>query len=175
MYNSKYGFTKKYVDWLVPELNADAYPVKKIKALMLDNYDVIILGSGLFGGNITGKDILISNAEKLKNKKLLIFTCGIADVENEESMKEINSKILSDMSEELIPRLKIFNLQGGINYQKLSFKHRFLMKFMYKALSHKASSDLTTDNIKFLESYGKNSDYTDKKNITGIIDYVKQV
>ena len=175
MYNSKYGFTKKYVDWLSPELNADVYPVKKIKPGMLDSYDIIILGSGLFAGNITGKKILISNKEKLKNKKLIIFTCGIADVEDIESMEAINKKILSEMPEELSSQIKIFNLQGGINYSKLSFMHKTLMRITYKALSHKASSDLTRDNIMFLEAYGKDRDYTDKKYITVISDYVRQL
>ena len=44
LYQSKYGATKKYVDWLVEELGYDYAETKNSKVANLLNYDVIILG-----------------------------------------------------------------------------------------------------------------------------------
>ena len=175
MYYSKYGFTKKYAAWLAEDLAADVFPIRKIRKKMLGNYDTIILGSSIYAGKIKGTDILVKNFENIKNKRLLIFTCGIADTENEQGMTEINNKIGSLIPENVRAALTIFNLQGGINFQMLSWRHKMIMKILNLALSHKATSDLTEDNIKFLNSYGKNRDYTSRDNISDLVDYCRGV
>ena len=48
LYQSKYGATKKYVDWLVEELGYDYIETKDAKVAKLLNYDVIILGGGVY-------------------------------------------------------------------------------------------------------------------------------
>lgn len=47
LYQSKYGATKKYVDWLVEETGYDCIETKNAKVANLQNYDVIILGEGV--------------------------------------------------------------------------------------------------------------------------------
>ena len=80
IYFSVYGTTKKYAEWLASELEADVCPVNKLKQRELGKYEVIILGSSIYGGSIRGLDILVRNCERLINKKIIVFTCGIADV-----------------------------------------------------------------------------------------------
>ena len=170
-YRSKYGYTKKYAQWLAAELDADIFPVSKIRPGMLDAYSTIILGSGVYAGNIGGTEKLFSNLEKLAGKKLIIFTCGIADVSDAESMAEINAIISAKIPEAIRAHVKIFNLQGGIDYGKLSFKHKIMMGIVHKAFSSMKIENLSYNNRMFLESYGKNNDFTDKKNIAEIVDY----
>jgi len=67
MYFSKYGSTKKYAEWIASELNGDIFNIKNIKQNILENYDTIILGSGLYAGRIEGLNILINNYQKIKN------------------------------------------------------------------------------------------------------------
>ena len=52
LYQSKYGATKKYVDWLVEELGYDYAETKNSKVANLLNYDVIILGGGVYASGI---------------------------------------------------------------------------------------------------------------------------
>lgn len=47
LYQSKYGATKKYADWLVEETGYDCIETKNAKIADLHNYDVIILGGGV--------------------------------------------------------------------------------------------------------------------------------
>jgi menaquinone-dependent protoporphyrinogen IX oxidase len=76
LYFTRHGTTKEYAEWIASELNGDIYNIKNIQNNVLENYDTIILGSGLYAGKIAGLNIFISNYEKIKNKKLVLFTCG---------------------------------------------------------------------------------------------------
>ena len=61
LYQSKYGATKKYVDWLVEELGYDYAETKNSKVANLLNYDVIILGGGVYASGIAGLQFLKKN------------------------------------------------------------------------------------------------------------------
>ena len=58
LYQSKYGATKKYADWLTEETGYDCVETKKAKASQLQNYDVIILGGGVYASGIAGLHFL---------------------------------------------------------------------------------------------------------------------
>jgi flavodoxin len=69
LYFSKYGYTKKYAEWIAAELNGDIYDIKHFKQNSIKNYGTIILGSGLYAGKIQGINIIIKHYEAIKNKK----------------------------------------------------------------------------------------------------------
>lgn len=52
LYQSKYGATKKYADWLVEITGYDCIETKRLQAAQLQNYDVIILGGGVYASGI---------------------------------------------------------------------------------------------------------------------------
>ena len=45
LYQSKYGATKKYADWLVEATGYDCMETKKANLSSVQNYDVIVLGA----------------------------------------------------------------------------------------------------------------------------------
>jgi len=50
VYNSKYGYTKQYAQWLAEELNADMFNGKELKKNMLNDYSTVLFGSSLYAG-----------------------------------------------------------------------------------------------------------------------------
>ncbi|MDD5944545.1 MAG: flavodoxin domain-containing protein, partial [Clostridia bacterium] len=79
IYGSKYGSTKQYAEWIAEELEADVFDVKGSSIDVIEKYDTVIFGGGLYAGGITGLDFIAKNIDRLKNSRLIIFTCGIAD------------------------------------------------------------------------------------------------
>lgn len=73
LYQSKYGATKKYVDWLVEKLGYDYVETKDAKVANLLNYDVIILGGGVYASGIAGVQFLKKNIGQLTGKKIAVF------------------------------------------------------------------------------------------------------
>ena len=79
LYGSKYGSTKQYAEWIAEELNADLLDVNDAKIQNTEQYDTIIFGGAVYAGGIKGINFIVKNYDQLKNDKLIIFTCGIAD------------------------------------------------------------------------------------------------
>jgi menaquinone-dependent protoporphyrinogen IX oxidase len=171
MYFSKYGTTKKYAEWIASELNGDIFDMKKIKQNILNNYDTIILGSGLYAGNIGGINILLENYETLKGKKIILFTCGLADYNKTENINAINKRICQVIPENIRRNIKVYFLRGGIDYKKLNLKHKIMMGLLKKMTMKKGIDKMNDEDKEFIETYGKTVDFTDKNSIKEIIEY----
>ena len=176
LYYSKYGTTKKYAEWIASALNGDMCAISDFKQNTLENYDTIIIGGGLYAGDIKGMDIILNNYQTLHGKKLVLFTCGLADYSKAENINTIAGKIEAAIPENIRRDIKLYFLRGGIDYRRLSFKHKVMMALMkmITARKMKKGGDNAGEEVKeFLEMYGKNIDFTDKDNITGIVEYCK--
>ena len=170
VFKSTYGHTKKYAEWISEELNADLLNGLKVKPQTLDKYDIVIYGGGLYATGINGASLLSDNFEKLKKKKLVIFAVGI-----EENLSEAEyTKVLTHNFSIIMQRdLKVFYLRGGINYKKLSVMHKIIMSNQKKLIEQK--QEKTKQDELYLKTYGVNIDFTDKKNIQPVVDYVKSL
>jgi menaquinone-dependent protoporphyrinogen IX oxidase len=171
IYFSKYGSTKKYAELISSELNADIYSIKNVNISDLINYDTIILGSGLYAGKIQGINIIIDNFEKIQDKKIVLFTCGLADYKNVENVNNIHKRLVKIIPENIMQNIKVYYLQGGINYKKLNMKHK-LMMWLLKILTMR-NKNMNGEDKEFIETYGKTLDFTCKENIIELVKYCK--
>ena len=173
VYFSKYGTTKEYAEWIAQELNGDIYSINNFKENTLNNYDTIIIGSGLYAGKVKGINLLIKNYESLKNKKLVIFTCGLADYSKIENINSIYNRLKKEFPEKIIEGIKIFYLRGGINYKKLNLKHKVMMGLLKKSVEKKGIHNVNEEDKLFIETYGKEIYFTNRNNITELLEYCK--
>jgi menaquinone-dependent protoporphyrinogen IX oxidase len=173
MYYSKYGTTKKYAEWLASELGGDVYGIKNVTYDILKNYDTVILGSALYAGKISGINILLENYETLKDKKLVLFTCGVADYSKIENINAVNKRLENEIPENIRKSIKVFYLRGGIDYKKLSLKHKVMMGLLKKMAMKKGIDEMNEETKEFMETYGKTVDFMDKNNINEIVEYCK--
>jgi len=173
LYFTIYGSTKKYAEWIAEELKGDLLDIKDVRHNQLNDYDIIILGGGLYAGKIKGLNLLIDNYEKIKDKKLIIFTCGLADYTKDENINSVKERLEKNIPNNLFGIIKVFYLRGYINYKNLSLKHKIMMSIMRKMIIKKGMDKLNEEDKEFLETYGQIVDFTDKNSIKGIIDYCK--
>lgn len=162
IYNSKYGFTKKYANWLAEELNADLCDGKNLKEVKFNDYSTIIFGSSLYSGNCKCAALLVKHFEKIKDKKVILFTCGLMDITKESNIIEINKALDKVISPEIRNKIKIFHLRGGVNYDSLNFIHKMMMKMVYSMASKKSDNELTDMERDVMESYGQQVDFSDR-------------
>jgi len=174
IYYSKYGHTKKYAQWLAEELNADICTGKNLKSNRLNNYSAIIFGSSLYAGTNKAAQLLVKHFKQIKDKKVVLFTCGLTDVGSESNVIGINKALDKVITPEIRSKIKIFHVRGGVDYDHLSFLHKTMLKWLYSQLSKKHDSELTDENRDFLATYGQKIDFSDKKMIEPIIQYCLQ-
>ena len=83
IYQSKYGATKKYVDWLIEETKFDCIETSDAKIKNIEKYDTIILCGGIYASGIAGLSFFRKNYNILKNKKLAILCVGASPFEEQ--------------------------------------------------------------------------------------------
>ena len=175
IYQSKYGTTRKYAEWIAEELSCKLIERKKAEISKLDDYDTIIYGGGLYAGGVSGIDLLTKNFNKLRDKNIILFTCGLASPEDEDNVKHIREGLKKVLTEDMEKNIKVFHLRGGINYSKLSFVHKSMMAMLHRMTLKKDYNSLRAEDKEMLDTYGGVVDFTNKDTIKPIIEYVNRL
>ena len=173
IFESKYGATRKYAEWIAEELDCPVFERKHFRAENFSHYDIIIYGGGLYAGGVSGIKLLTENWMLLEDKKVILFTCGLAAPHNTENVAHIREALSKAISPDILNHLELYHFHGAIDYKKLSLIHRIMMAMLHRVMVKKDSAALTAEDKGFLETYGKKVDFTDKKHILKLVEAVK--
>lgn len=168
LYQSKYGSTKKYAEWLAEELAGDLLETKKATAEQIAQYDVVILGGGIYASGIAGISFLKKHFEKIKDKKIIVFAVG-ASPYDEKAMAALRKRNLG-----MFPQITCFYCRGAWNEEIMSWTDRTLCNMLKKLVKKKAPSSYEPWEAALMEAIGSNHDWTDKANIQQIVEYVRE-
>lgn len=174
LYKSFYGHTKQYAEWISEAMHADLAPVGKIEAARLADYDVVVYGGGLYASGISGISALLRRFDRLRGKRVIVFTCGLADPANEVNLKTIRQNIEKSIPEEQRRAIRFFHLRGGIDYPRLGPVHRAMMAMLRSMLLKKDQDDLREEDREMLATFGGTVDFMDRASIKPILDAIKE-
>ena len=170
IYKSKYGSTKQYAQWISKELGCDAIDAKAVKIDDLLKYDTIIYGGGLYAEVINGITLITKNTEKLKDKKIAVYTTAITPLDCREYYDKL--VVEKNFKNGVPDNVKIFNFLGKMIIDELSIVHKTAIKALKKLMSSKENP---TEMEKLLiELCDANDDFTDKNAINGLIEYIRE-
>ncbi|WP_035292230.1 flavodoxin domain-containing protein [Clostridium sp. KNHs214] len=169
IYKSKYGSTKKYAQWIADEVKGNLFDASEIKVEMLKEYDTIVYGGGLYASGISGISLITKNFDIIKDKKIIVYTVGLASTDKKEVFAPIIEK---NFPKEIINNIKFFHFRGGIDYKKLSLVHKAMMAMLKKVVSKKPEDKLTDDDKGLLATYGDKVDFTDRSAIVPLVNYI---
>ena len=178
IYGSQYGTAKAYATKLseITEIPCISYEnIKDIK-----DYEQIIYFGGLYAGGVKG---LKNTFRLLKNSniKTILVTVGLADVNNKENTnnikasleKQLDYKISFFSNLNIYKNSLIFHLRGGIDYSKLNFKHKTMMKMLYHSLKNKPIESLTQEDKALIETYNTKVDFVDYDSLKQIVEVIQ--
>ena len=159
VYQSETGFTKKYAEWIAEALDCEAVPFKKVNETKLKDYDKVIYGGWLMGGAIVG----VEKIKAMNLKDVVVFATGASP-----AMEELVQAIRVQNHLEDVP---FFYFESGINYEKMGFMKRSMLKMVRKNIMKKPNK---TESDKFMEkALEKSYDNTNKEAINGLVESVK--
>lgn len=167
IYKSKYGSTKRYAGWIALKVGADLYEIRDIRSKDLDKYNTIIYGGGIYVGKISGIKFINKNYQRIKDKKIIVFTVGLES--SEENFKTLLER---NFDKEQIENTKVFKLRGAFDYSKLNLIDKALMKGLKATINKKSIFDLTDDDKVVLEGFERKIDLCDKKAIKSLIECI---
>ena len=167
IFGSEYGNAKKYAEELSARTGIATVPYKEVKSL--NDYDTIIYIGSLYAGGVLGMKKTFAGLTDYKDKQIVIATVGLADPLNKKNTDHIKDEMKKQLADGIYNSAHVFHLRGGIDYSKLSFKHRAMMRFVY----NKAKKEPVTEETKALiETYDKEVDFVDLDTLQPIIDCI---
>ena len=171
IYGSHYGTTKQYAEELSKRTNIKAISFKKFNQ-QINDYDNIIYLGALYAGGVLGMSKTLKKLNNISNKKILIATVGLSDPTDEVNKNNIRNNIKNQIPKEVLEKAKIFHLRGGIDYSKLNFAHKTMMKLLYNAVKNLPEEKQTAENRAMIETYNKKVDFIDFSSLDKIISEI---
>lgn len=169
VYKSKYGATKKYVEWLVEETGFDTVETSNAKINELQKYDVVVLGGGIYATGIAGIAFLKKNIKALQDKKVIVF-CNGASPFDEEVFEEIKKRNMKDE----LQNIPCFYCRGGWDLEAMSFIDRNMCKMLRKSVSKKNPNELEIWEKALVAAGDEKCDWTDKKYLKPILEAINK-
>ncbi len=169
IYKSKYGSTKAYAEWIAEELGCNAVDAKRVKAEELVQYDTIIYGGGLYAEMIAGASLITKNFEKLRDKKLVVFTTGLTPLD----CREYYDKMVleKNFKPHMMQSIKVFHFLGKMIIEELSLPHKAAIVALKKLMSGKENpTEMERLLIRLCDESG---DFTDRAAIADLVRYAK--
>ena len=170
VYRSKYGSTKKYAEWISEALGCKMLEFKEAKIEELMKYDTIIYGGGLYAEVINGVYLLTKNFEKIKDKKIVVYSTGITPLKYREYYDKL--VIEKNFTPEMMERIKVFNFMGKMILEELSLPHRTALKAL-KVLMQNKENPSEMEKL-LVELCDTNGDFTDKEATKELLEYVNR-
>ena len=169
LYQSKYGATKKYTNWLQEETGYDCIETKTANVKMLQDYDTIILGGGVYASGILGLSFLKKNIAKISDKRIAVFCAG-ASPYDEKAINQVKELHFKDALKDI----PLFYCRGAWNETSMSFGDRTLCKMLQKAVAKQDPSTYEPWQAALMSAIGENCDWTDKKYLEPLLAFLQE-
>lgn len=173
IYGSHYGTTKQYAEELSKRTNIKAISFKKFNQ-QINDYDNIIYLGALYAGGVLGMSKTLKKLNNISNKKILIATVGLSDPTGEVNKNNIRNNIKNQIPKEVLEKAKIFHLRGGIDYSKLNFAHKTMMKLLYNAVKNLPNEKQTAEDRAMIETYNKKVNFIDFSSLDKIANEIQK-
>lgn len=165
LFQSKYGATKKYADWLSEETGFPSIETNKANIMDITQFDTIILGGGIYASGILGLSFLKKNIGTLVNKKIIVFCCGASPYEKNAFQQIRNHNMKGKLSD-----IPFFYCRGSWNMDIMSFKDRTLCNMLRKVVSKKNPDEYEVWEKALMAAGDERCDWTDVKYLQPIIE-----
>ena len=124
---------------------------------------------GLYAGGIMGMAKTAKKISADKCKRFVVITVGLADPADEKNVENIRKAAIRQIPNSLADRTEFYHLRGGIDYEKLSFKHRMMMKMLYEQVKKQPVGEQDADTRAMIETYGQKVSFVDTECLEDIV------
>lgn len=165
LYQSKYGATKKYAEWLKEATSYDMVETKKASINNILEYETVVLGGGIYASGIAGLGFLKKNINALKGKNLIVFCVGASPYDERAYDEMYKHNFRGELA-----GIKCIYCRGAWKEDEMTFVDRNLCKLLQKTVAKKEPNALEPWEKALMSAVGQNVDWTDKKYIEELVN-----
>ena len=157
LYGSQYGSARRYAEAFS---RMTGFPAASFgDGADLSACERVIYFGGLYAGGVKGlRKTLRALGE---HTGLVIVTVGLSDVTDEENLANIRNALKRQVPGHLLEKTQVFHLRGGIDYRKLSLKHKAMMTLLYHSVKNQPEEQKTAETRAMIETFNKAVDFVD--------------
>lgn len=155
IYKSKYGTTKKYAEWTAEKIGAEIFESKEFNTADFKKYDTILYFGGVYTGSIANIGVITNNYDEISDKNIIVCPVCLTKAENTDGISEL---LANNFNYKMFDKVKVFPLRGAIDYKKLKFLDKLMIKSAVATIQDKMVL---------------NQDYVSIENINPIVEYVE--
>ena len=171
IYGSQYGTTKKYAEELSKRTNIQAISFENVKEI--NDYNKIIYLGGIYAGGVLGMSETLKKLNNISNKTIILATVGLADPTDEGNINNIKNNIKKQLKKEVFGKVKIFHLRGGIDYTRLKFVHKTMMRLLYNAVKNLPDEKKTAEDKAMIDTYNQKVNFINFSDLDSIIEEIQ--
>lgn len=170
LYQSKYGATKKYAQWLAAQTGYDCVPTKTARARDLERYDCILLGGGVYASGIAGLSFLKKHIRHLAGKRIAVFAVG-ASPYDEKAIQQLRDLHFQGELREI----PLFYCRGAWDEERMKPGDRMLCRLLQKAVAKQDPSGYEPWQKALLSAMGQKQDWTDMAYLEPMLRYLEEL
>lgn len=160
VYESKTGFTAKYATWIAQALSCEAKELKRVSSGEIAEYDTVIFGGWIMGGNISG----LNKIRNMNLEHFIVFAVG--------SMPASEEQRTQLMTQNHLEETPFFYFQGGLCFEKMGFFSKMMLKMVSNSLKKKENK--TEQEEEMVKLFSGSYDHSDIGNIEPLVSFVKE-
>lgn len=160
VYESKTGFTERYARWAAEELGCECILLKNASKEKLAGYDRVIFGGWIMANMISG----LPKLREMGVVPAVVFAVGASP-----AFEEVLTQI---REQNQLGETPFFYFEGGVDFNKLGFVQRMMLKTMKKMTEKK--KDMTRQEAAIVQLLAGNFDHTDRGQLEGMLTRLKE-
>lgn len=160
VYESKTGFTERYARWAAEELGCECILLKNASKDKLAGYDRVIFGGWIMANMISG----LPKLREMGVSPAVVFAVGASPAFEE---------VVAQMREQnQLQETPLFYFEGGIDFDRLGFMQRTMLKMMKKMTEKK--KDMTRQEAAIVQLLAGSFDHTDRGQLGEMLTRLKE-
>lgn len=160
VYESKTGFTERYARWAAEKLGCECILLKNASKEKLAGYDRVIFGGWIMANMISG----LPKLREMGVVPAVVFAVGASP-----AFEEVLTQI---REQNQLGETPFFYFEGGVDFNKLGFVQRMMLKTMKKMTEKK--KDMTRQEAAIVQLLAGNFDHTDRGQLEGMMTRLKE-
>jgi len=160
-YQSKYGSTKQYAEWIQQGTEGDLVNIENEDKPDLARYDIMIMGGYVRAGNIVIAPFIKDHWSVMKGKEVILFTTSGTPPQH----PKIQSIYEKSLPEEIRKEIKYFPLHGRISGKDLTFLDKFLITI----------GKIMEQDETLKKDMGKDFNGVQRENLLPLLEYLENV
>jgi menaquinone-dependent protoporphyrinogen IX oxidase len=169
VYESRYGSTKRYAEWVAENCRADLIVLEKADIDAVARYETVIFGSCVYAGAIRGISFLKNNREELAGARLFVFTVGLTQPGDQAAQDQMLSR---NFTREERAGIRFFSFPGALDYRNYHMKERFFLYLLRKRIGEKKEAERSEMERYLFDFHSGKLDFCNRRYIAELTDAV---